>query len=344
MNSPLRLLAALVLLALAPSVHAENIKVLIVDGQNNHNWAAMTPINKATLERAGLFTVEVSTTPKGKNEEEWAKWRPDFSKYDVVVSNYNGHLWPEEVQKSFTEFVAKGGGFVVIHAANNSFGKWREYNEMIGIGGWGGRNEKSGPYLRFEDGKVSLDHSKGRGGSHGRQHAFQIVTRNAEHPITKGLPLKWMHARDELYDSLRGPVKNLTLLATAYSEKSKRHEPMMMTIRYEKGRVFHTPMGHVDPTDSIRCVGFQTVLVRGTEWAATGKVTTIAPANFPGEDKVSMADPKDVEWGRIKTALKFSDGSCCAKARAGGNDCAHPCCAKAIAKGQVCAKCNPTTK
>ena len=168
---------------------------------------------------------------------------------------------------------------------------------MIGLGGWGGRTEKHGPYLRCSaDGKISLDTSKGRGGSHGSQHAFVVQARKADHPITKGLPEKWLHARDELYDSLRGPAKNLTLLATAYSKKTKRHEPMMMTIAFGKGRVFHTPMGHVNPTDSIRCVGFQTVLVRGTEWTATGKVTTAVPANFPSADKVSVADPEQVKW------------------------------------------------
>jgi type 1 glutamine amidotransferase len=164
-----------------------------------------------------------------------------------------------------------------------------------------------------------------------------VVSRDTEHPITNGLPTRWLHARDELYDSLRGPAKNFTLLATAYSEKSKEHEPMLLTIAYGKGRVFHTPMGHVSPTDSIRCVGFQTVFVRGTEWAATGKVTTAVPANFPAADRVSIADPEDVVW---KTLIRFTAGSCCDKAQKIGRDCAHPCCRKALAAGKVCSGCN----
>lgn len=280
----------------APSLDAERIRVLIIDGQNNHNWKAMTPVNRETLEATGRFTVAVSTTPARKEKEGWDAWRPDFSKYDVVLSNYNGSPWPREVEKSFVDFVKKGGGLVIIHAADNSFPKWQEYNEMIGVGGWGGRNEMSGPYVRYRDGKIELDHSKGRGGSHGRQHEFIVDTRNADHPIMKGLPSRWRHARDELYDSLRGPAKDLTLLATAYSEKTREHEPMIFTIRYGKGRIFHTPMGHVSPTDSIKCVGFQTVLARGTEWAATGKVTIAVPDSFPGPDRVSIQEPGAVKW------------------------------------------------
>ena len=80
----------------------------------------------------------------------------------------------------------------------------------------------------------------------------------------------------------------MKILATAFSSKSQRHEPMIFTIDYGKGRVFHTPMGHADY--SMKCVGFITTLLRGTEWAATGKVTVEIPEDFPGSDKVSQRD------------------------------------------------------
>jgi hypothetical protein len=38
-------------------------------------------------------------------------------------------------------------------------------------------------------------------------------------------------------------------------------------------------MGHAEY--SQECVGFITSLLRGTEWAATGKVTIPIPADFP---------------------------------------------------------------
>lgn len=279
---------------------ANPIKVLIVDGQNNHNWKGTTPILKQILADAKIFDVTVATGPSkpgGKAQpaeaEEYKKkveaFRPKFSDYQVVVSNYNGDLWSKAMQSDFVEFVAKGGGFVSVHAANNAFPQWPEYNAMIGVGGWGGRNEKSGPYVRLREGKFTLDTTKGNGGSHGRQHPFVVEIRQKDHPIVAGLPAKWLHAQDELYDRLRGPAKNLTVLASAFADPatggSGEHEPMLMVIDYEKGRVFHTTLGHAEP--AMKCVGFQVTFARGVEWAATGKVTLPVPADFPTEAKGS---------------------------------------------------------
>jgi type 1 glutamine amidotransferase len=99
-----------------------------------------------------------------------------------------------------------------------------------------------------------------------------------------------MHAIDELYDSLRGPAKNVTLLATAFSAPETggtgEEEPMLFTIQYGKGRVFHTTLGH--DVAAMRCVGFIATFLRGTEWAASGKVTQKVPADFPDASKVSI--------------------------------------------------------
>ena len=283
------LLAACFLLTASLASAEPTLKALIVDGQNNHGvWPKTTQMMKKYLEETGLFTVDVATTAKNGTDPNF---KPDFKKYNVVVSNYNGADWPAETQKAFIDYMQNGGGLVVVHAADNSFGNWKEYNQMIGLGGWGGRNEKSGPYIYLgEDGKVVRNEAKGNGGNHGAQHDFTVIIRDGEHPITKGLPREWLHVQDELYDLLRGPGENLKILATAYADKkhggSGRHEPMLMTIDYGKGRCFHTPMGHGDY--SQECVGFIVTLQRGAEWAATGKVTqTKLPSDFPTADKVS---------------------------------------------------------
>jgi uncharacterized protein len=268
---------------------AEKLQALIVDGQNNHAvWPKTTQMMKKYLEETGLFAVEVATTaPQGTDPD----FRPEFSQYDVVVSNYNGADWPKETQDAFVDYLKNGGGLVIVHAANNAFGNWEEYNRIIGLGGWGGRDENSGPYVYLsENGQVVRDKSQGRGGNHGPQHAFSVVVRDTDHPVTKGMPREWMHAKDELYDKLRGPAANMQILATAYADPAQggtgRHEPMIFTVSYGKGRVFHTPMGHAEY--SMECTGFIATLQRGTEWAATGKVTQELPKDFPSANEVSQ--------------------------------------------------------
>ncbi len=283
------LLFAFVLSSCAPLLHAQQkFKALIVDGQNNHGvWPQTSQMMKKYLEETELFSVAIATTAKTGTDDSF---HPEFKNFDVVISNYNGAAWPEATQQSFIEYLKTGGGFVVVHAANNSFGAWKEYNAAIGLGGWGGRNEKSGPYVYFDDqGKIVRDKSAGKGGHHGAQHPFLVTTRNSQHPITKGMPGQWLHEKDELYDMLRGPAENMTVLATAFASKERggtgRHEPMIFTIDYGQGRVFHTPMGH--GIDSQQCVGFITTLQRGAEWAASGKVTQKIPSDFPDVDEVS---------------------------------------------------------
>ncbi len=287
-----RSLAALltfVLLATCGAPVEPQYRALIVNGQNNHKiWPQTTQFLKTYLEETGLFSVEVATTPPAGESME--AFQPPFSNYDLVVSNYNGEPWSSQAMSDFEEFVGNGGAFVSVHAANNAFPEWQAYNEIIGIGGWGDRNEQNGPYIRLRDGNFVHDNSPGIGGSHGIQHEFPITIRDTEHPITQGLPETWMHAKDELYDRLRGPAKNLHVLATAFSttetEGSGEHEPLLMTIQYGKGRIFHTALGHA--LISQRCIGFVTTFQRAAEWAVTGEVTQPVPEDFPSADEVRV--------------------------------------------------------
>jgi type 1 glutamine amidotransferase len=238
-----------------------------------------TPQQKATHEAAlAKWKGEKSAFDQTRTAL-WQQWRPKFKDYAVVVCNYNGEAWPEEVKRSFVEYVKSGGGVVIVHAADNAFGDWPEYNEIIALGGWGGRNEKSGPMIRWRDGKIVEDNSPGAGGTHGAQYEFVVETRVPDHPIMRGLPAKWKQAQDELYSKLRGPAKNLTVLATAYADPATRgtgeNEPILMTINYGQGRCFHTVMGH--GPQAMSGLGFQVTLQRGAEWAATGQVTLLPP-------------------------------------------------------------------
>jgi uncharacterized protein len=245
-----RFLTALFLLSLAlfaasGSLAAGKTKLLIVTGQNNHNWRETTPHLKSFLEAAGKFAVEVTEDP--------ATYLADPARLkdvDAFVLNYNGARWGEAAEKAFLEAVNAGKGVVVIHAANNAFPGWTEYEKMIGIA-W-----------RATAG-------------HGAYHEFAVSYINHDHPVTKGLPDLAAHP-DELYHRLTpAPDEPMTVLATAHSETSKggtgNDEPMALAKSYGKGRIFHTPMGH--DLRAMQDPGFMLLVSRGAQWAATGKVT-----------------------------------------------------------------------
>ncbi|WP_052958611.1 ThuA domain-containing protein [Maribacter thermophilus] len=315
------------------------LKALIIDGQNNHYiWPKATMMMKSYLEETGMFKVDIHRMDSVWLGIKYNESRPepytmfiekypldsnkyktsskpiktstfsiDFSQYDLIVSNLGAEsaLWPEDTRKNFEKYLSNGGGFVVVHAANNAWGEWEEFNKMIGLGAWGGRDSNTGPYVYYNDKEeLILDDSEGICGSHGPEYEFTVTTRALEHPIMKGIPNKWVHAQDELYERMRGPFENTTILATAYSDVEKnappwdpsvkglgKHVPMLMAIDYGKGHVFHTTLGHFDY--SLECVGFITTFQRGAEWAATGKVTQKVPVDFPTENSSSSRKWQD---------------------------------------------------
>ena len=291
---------ALLLLAMmaGTSSAADKIDVLIIDGQNNHDFERTTPYLKQILEQTGRFRTYVATTPPQGNTDPnaWKGFRPQFADYDVVLSNYNGATWPEHVRTAFEEFVKNGGGVMNVHAANNPFPDWPAWNDMIGLA-W--RNKDGGDRVAYDGSGRRIRTPKGEGpdSGHGAQHPYTVIVRDREHPITKGMPVEWLHPKDELYHAQRGPALNMNILATAFSSKESGgtgfDEPMVWWIPSGKGRIVTSLLGHVgrdqDPsTWAMRGAGFQAIVTRGTDWAATGKVTIPLPTAMPTYDKVSL--------------------------------------------------------
>src|SRR5271166_1641942 len=108
----------------AESLLPKELRVLVVDGINNHDWKAATAGIRKILTQTGICTVEVSTTPpRGAAPTEWDSWKPEFSNYDVVINNFNGGdgedgiQWPARVEESLESYVRGSGGLVVFHAA-----------------------------------------------------------------------------------------------------------------------------------------------------------------------------------------------------------------------------------
>ena len=236
------------------------MKALIITGQSVHDWETSTEALTQIMESSGLFTVKVAQSPSAG--EDMSGFNPDFSTVDLVVLNYDGDPWNEQTKISFAEYVKNGGGVVVYHGASMAFPDWKEYNEITGLGGWGDRDENAGPYCYWKDGEVVTEETPGKAGKHGDAHDFLVVQRNGEHPIMEGLPESWLHGNDELYGALRGPAKNLTILATAFSDTAKggtgRDEPVLFTIDYGAGRIFHDALGHPDPENdesALHCAG-----------------------------------------------------------------------------------------
>jgi len=272
-------------------------KVMLLTGQASiyHNWQASSAVIETILDQTGLFEIDRVLTPAVG--ESMAGFAPRWSDYDAVVMDYDGDEWSATTKAALADYLASGGGLVLVHAADNAFPDWPAFQAMAGVGGWRGRDESAGPMLRWRDGNQVHDRGSGTA-QHPPQHDFQIVTRAPAHPIMRGLPEIWMQAHDELYSQLRGPASDVTILGTAIADTSMpngtgEHEPMLMAIRYGDGRVFHTTLGHVGPRDeppiaTLSSVGFIVTLQRGTEWVATGDVTQAVPDDFPTADAPSL--------------------------------------------------------
>jgi len=246
------------------------LQALIITGQNGHDWRGTTPILKQALEDTGRFEVRVTEEFRGAGPETLAP-------YDVVIVNYfernqPGLLWGERANSAFVDYVRSGKGLVLYHFSIAAFNGWTDYEKMS-AGNWRPGN-----------------------GHHSARHDFIVDIKDPDSPITAGLKPHLPVQNDELYANLKWqPEGTYHVLATAYDDHSRYdehasdarnkqpmsgagvNEPMLWTTQFGNGRVFITALGHDIAAASEET--FKVTFTRGTEWAATGKVTQPIPAD-----------------------------------------------------------------
>jgi len=269
---------------LGTSIKAMNnnvFDVLILSGKNNHNWQLTTPVIKNILEGSGRFNVTISNNPESLNYHE-------LDKYDVIISNWNtwpdvtGMRWNSQLEKSFLRFIADGKGFVVIHAGSSTLQDWTEFQQVAG-GTW----------------------EKGVTG-HGPIHTFKVNIEDTNHPVTQGL--QDFYIKDELWHNTKFQ-QDIDILCDAYSSPDKKgtgnNEPVVVTTEYGKGHGFFSVLGHNKAT--MQNNAWKTLLLRGTEWAATGKVTI--PEQKPWPVNLKIAERQSKYWKQSDTTISLINGN-----------------------------------
>jgi len=254
------LLAGLSSFSVAPAAEDAPVRVLIVTGDHGHAWKETTPYLKNLLTSAGM-SVDVTETPAKDLTSS------NLANYDALLLNYkdtkNGGpdtKWSEENKKAFADAVRGGKGLLVYHHASSAFiagDAWEKEFEQLIAGGW--RKQ----------------------GFHGKRHEYDVTVKSGDHPITKDLAGTYHHSNDELYQNSVVPA-DATVLVTAWSDKKKdpkntdKDEPMVWVTQVGKGRVCNNALGHDVPAMEKSPI-FQTLLVRGVEWVASGETHYAVP-------------------------------------------------------------------
>lgn len=241
----------------------KSLRVLIFSGLNNHDWKSTTPVLEQMLKACPRFgVVDITGTPGTMDAAA-------FGKYDVIVSNWTPYpdtkrQWPETTEKAFLDFVKNGGGFVVVHAAACTFQVWPEFQQIIA--------------LTWKEGHTS----------HTQYSPLKVDVEDAGHPITRGMAPFW--TKDELYQKMvQMNPGELHVVCKAFSAPEKsgtgQYEPVLVTTQAGKGRGVNLVLGH--DAAAMQNMGFQTLLLRAAEWAATGDVTIPIPANWPSTEDMA---------------------------------------------------------
>lgn len=276
----MRLLISLVLflicgIAICPAQDTK-INLLILSGSNNHEWKNTTPFLESLYSQSGLFEIEVTEKPDTLKPA-------NLIKFDVIVSNWNS--WPEndlrwssDLENALLDYVKAGGGFVTFHASSSAFYQWPEFKN-ISTAAW-------------------IDSTW-----HGKKSATHVLIQNTKHPITNGMTgfyiedELWVNAEKNNSFKILGEATNAHI-----SEKGIANQSAIMVSDYGKGKIFHTILGH--DVRTMRNTGFQTLMLRGTEWASSGEVTQ----EIPQQLQLKNYSEKAFVWAKTDSSLALMRG------------------------------------
>ncbi len=243
------------------------ISVLILSGKNNHNWEQTTPAIQSILEGSGRFKVTVTNNPENIDPNT-------LNQYDVILSNWNtwpditGYRWKSDLEKAFLNFIAGGKGFVNVHAGSSALQDWPEFQQIAG-GTW-------------ELGVTG----------HGPIHTFKVSIDDKDHPVMGGL--EEFYIKDELWHRTKFH-EDIHVIGSAYSSSEKKgtdeNEPVVVTTKYGKGRGLYLVLGHNKAT--MQNNAWKTLLLRGTEWAATGDVSIQVQGPWPATADIAESQSRD---------------------------------------------------
>jgi len=252
-NPSRRVSAALILLIaglLVGAAGAAPIRVLLLSGANNHDWKTTTPELLRIYAEGGRFAVDVTEDPASLTPEKLAP-------YDVVVSNWTNYPAKERIlgqtaERALLDWVRAGHGFALFHAASAIFPGWEEWHRLAGAS-W-------------------AENVTG----HGAYHRFRVRVSDPDHPVTRGVAD--FDITDELWHRV-DIAQTAHVLCTAFSAADTggtgSDEPVALASRFGAGRSFNLILGH--DAAAMDYDGWRLLMLRGTEWAATGKVTITRP-------------------------------------------------------------------